>query len=95
MRDGRFTEDSTELALSKWQQVKDGNVGIIVDDETLEILSEHFNEQDTAEADIYFRFTSSPMNPDQVGIRDAYILTISEAGLQALEVAGASSAMKL
>lgn len=95
MRDSKFNEESIELALSKWEKVKAGELGVVVDDETLEILSEHFNPQDTAEADIYFRFTSSPMNPDQVGTRDAYVLTISEAGLQALEGAEAVVGLKL
>lgn len=85
MDKSRFTEASVELALAKWEQVKMGEDNVIVDDETLEILSEHFNPQDSLEADIYFRYTSSPMNPNQLGTRDCYVLTISEAGLQALD----------
>lgn len=84
MGKSRFTEESVELALAKWEQVKMGQDNVIVDDETLEILSEHFNPQDSLEADIYFRYTSSPLNPNQLGTRDCYVLSISEAGLHAL-----------
>lgn len=83
--ESRYSEDAVGLALAKWEQVRKGAKNVVVDDATLDILSEHFNPQDTLEADIYFRYTSSPMNPNQLGTRDRYILTISDFGLQALD----------
>lgn len=88
-------EEAIKLALAKWERVKQGDDDVVVDDETLEILSDHFHPQDGLEADIYFRYTSSPMNPNQMGTRDRYVLTISEAGLQALAGLEAGPAVRL
>ncbi len=74
-----------ERAVAKWESVKSGAINVIVDDQTLDILSEHFKDDDGVEADVYFKHTSSPKNPDQVGIRDAYILTLSQKGKDILD----------
>lgn len=72
--------ETLNRALAKWESVKNGAQDVIVDDETLDLLSAHFKDQDTAEADVYFKHTSSPFNPQRVGIRDTYVLNLSEKG---------------
>jgi hypothetical protein len=74
-----------ELALAKWEAAKTGAEDVIVDDQTLELLAEHFKDDDGMEADVYFRHSSSPRNSDQVGIRDAYVLTLSQKGRDILD----------
>lgn len=74
-----------ELALTKWEAVKVGESNVIVDDYTLALLSTHFQDDDSVEASVYFSHTSSPMNPNQVGTRDPYILTLSAKGRDILE----------
>jgi hypothetical protein len=72
-------------AIAKWESAKAGKANVIVDDRTLDILSKHFREDDSLEATVYFSHSSSPMNPNQVGIRDPYILTLSQKGRDLLE----------
>jgi len=76
----QYAEEDISRALGKWERVKDGAADVVVDDETLDILSAHFKDQDGTEADVYFRHTSSPANPTGVGLRDRYILKLSEKG---------------
>jgi hypothetical protein len=74
-------------AIAKWESVKAGDANVIVDDQTLDILSKHFREDGSVEAPVYFSHSSSPMNPNRVGIRDPYILTLSQKGRDLLDSA--------
>ncbi len=65
---------SLAYAIAKWEDVKNGQ-RVIFSDETLDLLSEHFNprpERDK-EADLYFKDFVTVGNAKQVGVRDRYI----------------------
>lgn len=69
--------------MESWSRIKAGQ-RVIVSDETLDALAEHFNPQDTIEASVYFGDVASVPNPKRVGIRDQYIAYLSEYGLKTL-----------
>lgn len=70
---------SLEHALAAWDKAKAGEP-VIVSDAHLDVLADHFRDDDGLEADVYFRHSSSPQNPHQCGILDAYVLRLSDKG---------------
>lgn len=73
-----------EHALAAWEKAKAGEP-VIVSDAHLDLLADHFRDDDSLEADVYFRHSSSPHNPEQVGVLDAYLLRLSDKGRALLE----------
>ncbi len=67
-------EMTLDYALSKWQDVKSGKK-VIFSDETLDILSEHFNPlpEDNKDADLFYHNFVTETNKKRVGVKDQYI----------------------
>ena len=55
-----------------WKRLKNGEK-VTTNDQTLDMLSAYFDQQDTEDATMFFNYLSSSPNIHQVGTRDQYI----------------------
>jgi hypothetical protein len=65
--------DRLNSALAKWQRAKAGERPVISEQE-LNLLGDHFQQDDGEDASHYFKDSRTIHNPDRVGILDAYVL---------------------
>lgn len=66
---------SLEVALLTFNRMKAGE-RVVTNDQTLDVLSDHFKDQDTADASLFFRCCDSMPNPKRVGTLDQYVAWI-------------------
>ena len=75
---------SLDHALAAWGKARAGEP-VVVSDAHLDVLANHFRDDDDLEANVYFRHSSTPKNPHQCGILDAYVLQLSDKGRAILD----------
>jgi hypothetical protein len=79
-----------EHALEAWEKAKAGE-GVVVSDDHLELLAEHFRDADGVEAQVYFLHSFAATNRDRCGLMDPYVLKLSDKGRAILAQASMES----
>lgn len=65
--------DRLNSALAKWARAKRGERPVISHQE-LDLLGDHFQASDSADASHYFNASRTIHNPNRVGVLDAFVL---------------------